>query len=108
VITQDSGGRDWEKTMPLPIRRIFDAAQDTNLPGSAINLFATVAPRANADGEAVVSLRDLADELHTSINTVSRGFIALEKFGYVRRRKQTSISESTNITILPPAPSASA
>jgi CTP-dependent riboflavin kinase len=87
--------------MPFPIRRIIDAAQDTKLPGSAINLFTAIALRASDEGEAVVTFREMADELHASVPTVSRGFIALEQSGYVRRKKLHRVGESTTITILP-------
>lgn len=89
--------------MPLPILRLIDSALDTDLPGSAKTLFAIVALRADEQNETVVTLREMAEQMATGINTVSRGFSALEQGGYIQRKSRTRVGDSTSISILPRA-----
>jgi DNA-binding MarR family transcriptional regulator len=104
--------RDWEKDMPIPIRRIIAAATDTTLNGSDINLFALIALRASkeSDGctEVVITLREMGEALGAGISTVSRSISKLEDRGYIQRKARTRISEPTTINILPPSSHAAA
>jgi hypothetical protein len=103
MMDDKASGRSWENEMPLPILRIIDAAQDSHLPGSAINLFTLVALRADEQGETVVTLREMAEQMGTGINTVSRGFSTLEQGGYIRRKARSRVGDSTHLIVLPRA-----
>jgi DNA-binding MarR family transcriptional regulator len=106
-MNENTALRDWEHSMPLPIRRVLDAAHDTELTGLSINLFAEVAMRATSVGntyEVTVTLRELAEKLGSGIATLSRSFSLLERKGYVRRAARTKFGEPSRITILPSTP----
>ena len=79
----------------------IDSALDTDLPGSAKTLFAIVALRADEQNETVVTLREMAEQMATGINTVSRGFSTLEQGGYIRRKARSRVGDSTTLIVLP-------
>jgi len=89
--------------MPIPIRRIIDAAADTELPGAAINLFAILALRASERCEVVITLREMGEAMGAGIATVSRSIARLEQSGYIARKARSHFAEPTTINILPPS-----
>ena len=87
--------------MPIPIQRIVKVAGDTSLHGTARNLFTSLALHADAQQALASSIHDLAKEIGAGAATISRSLGALERAGYIQR-KRSYATERTTVNIAPP------
>jgi hypothetical protein len=96
--------RDEElRAMPLPVRRVIDAATDSALPGAAINLFASIALSSDEQGELVATYRDLSVRIGAALGTVQRSLAVLEERGYLTRESGPTRTSPSVFRVLPPS-----
>ena len=89
--------------MPLPLRRVIEAATDSNLPGAAINLFASIALNSDEQGELIATYRDLGIRIGAAVGTVQRSVATLEEHGYLVREAGPSRTSPSKFRVLPPS-----